>query len=186
MCGRFALTDAPEEVAALFGYLDAEPFPPRYNIAPTQPIAIVREEHHARRFALVRWGLVPAWVEDPKHFLAPHQRPHRGHRRQAGVQERHAVPPLPGSGVRLLRVAPPGQGEAAVLGEAAPGRGHRLRRPVGDLVRSRRRRDRFRLHRHHVGERDRRADPRPHAGDHRAPAISSSGSPAKQRTPPRS
>jgi putative SOS response-associated peptidase YedK len=68
MCGRFALTDTPEEVAALFGYLDAEPFPPRYNIAPTQPIAIVREEHHARRFALARWGLVPSWVEDPKRF----------------------------------------------------------------------------------------------------------------------
>jgi len=66
MCGRFALTDAPEEVAALFGYLDAEPFSPRYNIAPTQPIAVVRQVHHARRFALVRWGLVPAWVEDPK------------------------------------------------------------------------------------------------------------------------
>jgi putative SOS response-associated peptidase YedK len=62
------LTDTPEEVAALFGYLDAEPFPPRYNIAPTQPIAIVREEHHARRFALARCGLVPSWVEDPKRF----------------------------------------------------------------------------------------------------------------------
>ena len=68
MCGRFALTDAPEEVAAHFGYLGGEPFPPRYNIAPTQPIAIVRQEHHARRFALVRWGLVPAWVEDPTRF----------------------------------------------------------------------------------------------------------------------
>jgi putative SOS response-associated peptidase YedK len=68
MCGRFALTDAPEEVAALFGYLDAEDFPPRYNIAPTQPIAIVRQEHGARRFALARWGLVPAWVEDPRRF----------------------------------------------------------------------------------------------------------------------
>jgi putative SOS response-associated peptidase YedK len=68
MCGRFALTDAPEEVAALFGYLDTADFPPRYNIAPTQPIATVRYEHGARRFALVRWGLVPAWVEDPRRF----------------------------------------------------------------------------------------------------------------------
>ncbi len=68
MCGRFALAASAEEVAALFGYLDAEDFPPRYNIAPTQPIAIVREEHHRRRFALARWGLVPAWVEDPKRF----------------------------------------------------------------------------------------------------------------------
>jgi putative SOS response-associated peptidase YedK len=68
MCGRFALTDAPEEIAALLGYLDVEDFPPRYNIAPTQPIAIVREVHRQRRFALARWGLVPAWVEDPKRF----------------------------------------------------------------------------------------------------------------------
>jgi putative SOS response-associated peptidase YedK len=68
MCGRFALTDAPEEVAALFGYLDVEDFPPRYNIAPTQPIAIVREEHRERRFTLARWGLVPAWVDDPQRF----------------------------------------------------------------------------------------------------------------------
>jgi putative SOS response-associated peptidase YedK len=68
MCGRFALTASPEELQALFAYLDGEPFPPRYNIAPTQPIAVVRQERGARRYALVRWGLVPAWVEDPKQF----------------------------------------------------------------------------------------------------------------------
>ena len=68
MCGRFALTATPEELQALFGYLDGEPFPPRYNIAPTQPIAIVRHWHGARRLTLVRWGLVPWWVEDPKNF----------------------------------------------------------------------------------------------------------------------
>jgi putative SOS response-associated peptidase YedK len=68
MCGRYALTATPEELQALFGYLDGEPFPPRYNIAPTQPIAVVRQEHGARRFALVRWGLVPPFVEDPRKF----------------------------------------------------------------------------------------------------------------------
>jgi putative SOS response-associated peptidase YedK len=68
MCGRYILTATPEELQALFGYIDADAFPPRYNIAPTQPIAIVRFVHGARRFALVRWGLVPAWVEDPGAF----------------------------------------------------------------------------------------------------------------------
>ena len=68
MCGRYVLTATPEELQALFGYLDGESFPPRYNIAPTQPIAIVRMSHGARRFALVRWGLVPGWVKDPKAF----------------------------------------------------------------------------------------------------------------------
>ncbi|HZP18600.1 MAG TPA: SOS response-associated peptidase [Bauldia sp.] len=68
MCGRFVLTATPEELQALFGYLDGEDFPPRYNIAPTQPIAIVRMAHGVRRFALVRWGLVPGWVKNPKAF----------------------------------------------------------------------------------------------------------------------
>lgn len=68
MCGRYLLTASPEEIAALFGYLNGEDFPPRYNIAPTQPIAIVRMWHGARRFALVRWGLVPRWVKDPGQF----------------------------------------------------------------------------------------------------------------------
>jgi putative SOS response-associated peptidase YedK len=68
MCGRYALTATPEELKALFGYLDDPDFPPRYNIAPTQPIAIVRLERGDRRFVLVRWGLVPSWVKDPKAF----------------------------------------------------------------------------------------------------------------------
>lgn len=68
MCGRYALTATPEEVQALMGYLDEEIFPPRYNIAPTQPVAIVRLVEGKTRFALVRWGLVPSWVKDPKSF----------------------------------------------------------------------------------------------------------------------
>ncbi|NRG19720.1 SOS response-associated peptidase [Rhizobiales bacterium] len=68
MCGRFALTASPEEVRALLQYLDQPNFPPRFNIAPTQPIAIVRQDHGKRRFALVRWGLVPGWVKDPASF----------------------------------------------------------------------------------------------------------------------
>ena len=62
MCGRYALTATPEEVQALFGYLDGEDFPPRYNIAPTQPVAIVRLDRGARRLALVRGLLKNAKV----------------------------------------------------------------------------------------------------------------------------
>lgn len=68
MCGRYSLTATPEEVRELFGYEDQPNFPPRYNIAPTQPVAIVRMEQGARRFALVRWGLMPPWVKDPSSF----------------------------------------------------------------------------------------------------------------------
>jgi putative SOS response-associated peptidase YedK len=66
MCGRYTLTSAPE--ALRFRYEEQPNFPPRYNIAPTQPIAIVRLVQGKRQFALVRWGLLPSWVKDPKTF----------------------------------------------------------------------------------------------------------------------
>src|SRR6185436_9093539 len=68
MCGRYAITTAPEAIRALFGYLEQPNFPPRYNIAPTQPVPIVRMAEGKRQLALVRWGLIPAWVKDPRTF----------------------------------------------------------------------------------------------------------------------
>jgi putative SOS response-associated peptidase YedK len=68
MCGRYTLTSAPEAVRALFHYDEQPNFPARYNIAPTQPIPIVRLVDGKRQFALVRWGLMPSWVKDPKAF----------------------------------------------------------------------------------------------------------------------
>jgi putative SOS response-associated peptidase YedK len=68
MCGRYAITSAPEAIRTLFGYAEQPNFPPRYNIAPTQPIAIVRLMDGKRQFALVRWGLLPSWVKEPKKF----------------------------------------------------------------------------------------------------------------------
>ena len=69
MCGRFSLTATPEAVAEIFNLDDIEDFPPRYNIAPTQPILMVANGPAGRRQAiLVRWGLVPAWVKEPGDF----------------------------------------------------------------------------------------------------------------------
>jgi len=68
MCGRYLITSTPEAMRQLFAYLEQPNFPPRYNVAPTQPIPIVRVFEGRRQFALVRWGLIPAWVKDPKTF----------------------------------------------------------------------------------------------------------------------
>jgi putative SOS response-associated peptidase YedK len=68
MCGRYAVTSAPEAIRTLFAYSEQPVFPPRYNVAPTQPIAIVRLVNGKRQFTLVRWGLLPSWVQDPKNF----------------------------------------------------------------------------------------------------------------------
>jgi putative SOS response-associated peptidase YedK len=76
MCGRFALMASPEEVKEFLAILELEDFPARYNIAPTQPILVVVEGEQAapgsnlpaRRAMLVRWGLTPSWVKDPRDF----------------------------------------------------------------------------------------------------------------------
>ena len=48
--------------------LDERLIPPRYNIAPTQPIVVVREGDKGRELVPMRWGLLPAWVKDPDDF----------------------------------------------------------------------------------------------------------------------
>ena len=69
MCSRYSLTSPPEAVRAYFGYGDTPNFPARYNVAPTQPIPVVCiDKEGARRFRLMRWGLLPSFVKDPKKF----------------------------------------------------------------------------------------------------------------------
>jgi putative SOS response-associated peptidase YedK len=61
MCGRFNLTASGQEIAEALGLDEAPELAPRYNIAPTQPVAVVRVEAATgrRRLDTVRWGLVP-------------------------------------------------------------------------------------------------------------------------------
>jgi putative SOS response-associated peptidase YedK len=66
MCGRFVITSPPAAVRQAFGYSEQPNFPPRHNIAPTQPVPVVIIENGSRHFKLMRWGLVPSWVKDPR------------------------------------------------------------------------------------------------------------------------
>lgn len=76
MCGRFALIQGSEEVEDVFGVAAVEPFPLRYNIAPTQPILTVAAVSARqpgsnlpdRTAQLVRWGFIPGWVKDVRQF----------------------------------------------------------------------------------------------------------------------
>ena len=68
MCGRYILISPPDMIRRAFAYTDQPNFPPRYNVAPTQPVPVVLLDQGARRFQLMRWGLLPAWVKDPRTF----------------------------------------------------------------------------------------------------------------------
>jgi putative SOS response-associated peptidase YedK len=65
MCGRYTLHADTEQVIRRFllGRVSA-PLAPRYNIAPTQHVAVVIGESGQRQLVTMRWGLVPAWAKD--------------------------------------------------------------------------------------------------------------------------
>ena len=66
MCGRFAFYSPTEAAAALFGVAGSLDVEPRYNIAPTQYVAAIRNDQQGEReLVMLRWGLVPFWAKDP-------------------------------------------------------------------------------------------------------------------------
>lgn len=65
MCGRFTSLLSPELLEEIFGIPLPPDFQPRYNIAPTQQIWIIRQTATGgRHLSAVRWGLVPHWAKD--------------------------------------------------------------------------------------------------------------------------
>jgi putative SOS response-associated peptidase YedK len=68
MCGRYVIKTPPALMRQALGYGEQPNFPPRYNVAPTQPIPVMRLVDGRRSFALLRWGFIPAWVKDPRGF----------------------------------------------------------------------------------------------------------------------
>lgn len=68
MCGRFALIVSGEAVAEQFQLAETPLLAPRYNIAPTQPVAAVRLTPHGQQRELTHfhWGLIPSWAKDSK------------------------------------------------------------------------------------------------------------------------
>ncbi len=67
MCGRFTLLIPGEELAATFNLPQPPRMAPRYNIAPTQPVAAVRLHPGTgqRELTHLHWGLIPFWADDP-------------------------------------------------------------------------------------------------------------------------
>ncbi len=68
MCGRFTLHHTPEDVANRFAVQEILfEFPERYNIAPSQPVAVITQNAYGdgvRALEGYRWGLVPSWAKD--------------------------------------------------------------------------------------------------------------------------
>ena len=68
MCGRFTLATPKQDLVVQFNLPDIPDLQPRYNIAPTQPVAAVRvpTSGEGRELVMLHWGLIPFWAKDPK------------------------------------------------------------------------------------------------------------------------
>ena len=67
MCGRYRLSRRKQMIEEYFSSVSGEDnWAPRYNIAPTQPVPIIRQnpKEPVRELSLVRWGLIPSWAKD--------------------------------------------------------------------------------------------------------------------------
>src|ERR1019366_4456718 len=68
MCGRYRLSRRKQIIEDHFDSVSGEEdWSPRYNIVPTQPIPVIRQnpKEPVRELSLVRWGLIPSWAKDP-------------------------------------------------------------------------------------------------------------------------
>jgi putative SOS response-associated peptidase YedK len=66
MCGRYRLSRRKQLVEEYFDTVSDEPeWAPRYNIAPTQPVPVIRQNptQPRRETSLMRWGLIPSWAK---------------------------------------------------------------------------------------------------------------------------
>ncbi len=66
MCGRYRLSRRKQLIAEYFDTDNEVDWEPRYNIAPSQPVGIIRQYPSTpkRHFSLARWGLIPSWATD--------------------------------------------------------------------------------------------------------------------------
>jgi putative SOS response-associated peptidase YedK len=66
MCGRYRLSRRKQLVEEYFDASGDEDWSPRYNIAPTQPVPVIRQhpKEPRRVLSLMRWGLIPSWAKD--------------------------------------------------------------------------------------------------------------------------
>lgn len=65
MCGRYTLKTDAETLERIFGHPVPTGYQPRYNIAPAQQVLTILAEGDEVRPAMLRWGLIPFWADDP-------------------------------------------------------------------------------------------------------------------------
>lgn len=64
MCGRFVANIPAEVLKVIFKLLEIPQLEPRFNVAPSQQIAVIRNDGDHNRLDLLKWGFMPGWSKD--------------------------------------------------------------------------------------------------------------------------
>ena len=109
MCGRARLSSDVSEIKIAFGIPPERPapnFPPSWNVAPTDPLPIVRldPKDQQRSLDVMRWGLVPYWAKDIKVGFANINAKAEGIETRPAFREAFRAPALPCAGRQFLRM----------------------------------------------------------------------------------
>jgi putative SOS response-associated peptidase YedK len=118
VCGRYRLSRRKQFVEEYFDTVSGEEeWTPRYNIAPTQPIPVIRQnpKEPVRELTLIRWGLIPSWAKDPSVAAQMINARSETAGTKARVPRCDEISQVPDSCGRILRVGADGKSQAAVL-----------------------------------------------------------------------
>ena len=71
MCGRYAIYGPHSRYRDHFDTVAGFGMPPRFNVAPSQVLPVVRQDSEGRHFDFAKWGLLPSWVKVPAEIQHP-------------------------------------------------------------------------------------------------------------------
>lgn len=101
MCGRFVQDIKPSQYLQTYGLASVPDIPSRFNVAPSQQVAVVRLDASGERYlASLRWGLIPSWAKDLrigyKMINARSETVHEKPSFRAALQSRRCIVPANG------------------------------------------------------------------------------------------
>ena len=118
MCGRYRLSRRKQIIEEHFDIVSGEDdWTPRYNIAPTQPVPVIRQhpKEPIRELSLMRWGLIPHWAKDASGAAGMINARSETAANEARVPRSSEISQMLDSGRWLLRVEAHGNKQAAIL-----------------------------------------------------------------------
>src|SRR5580692_1654805 len=116
MCGRYRLSRRKQIIEEHFDTDSDDDWTPRYNIAPTQPVPIIRQnpKEPRRELSLVRWGLIPSWAKDQSVAVQMINARSETAATKPAFRDPLTSTQVPDSIRRILRVAAEGQSKTAL------------------------------------------------------------------------